>query len=889
MSDLLDRSLHGIAVYNPRLLSREELIGYFVARHVEHERIVEALRREAEAQPQHHLIVGARGMGKTTLLNRLRYSIEDDERLATRCFGLVFPEEQYNVVCLADFWLNCVDALADGLESAGRLELLEGLDEEIAGIQAIARSEDRGRRALELLCRLSDRLERRLVLLVDSVDLVLDRIEDEQWALREVLSSEPRIQLVGATSAPLESHYRHDKAFYDFFRVHHLEGLDDEETFTVLRRLAEATEHEGVLRLLDEDPARVRTVRLMAGGNPRTVVMLFGVLAQGTEGDVRTDIERLLDQCTPLYKHRLEVLPTQAQQVLDALAKHWHPATATEIATATHLKVNAVSTQLDRMAKDGTVEKVSLPDTKRQGFQIAERFFNIWCLMRASRRIRRRLVWLVEFLRLMFGAEELTARAQLHLVNREPSDRMRHAELGFAFADLVEHGPLRTALETQSVRTLCIDPGLRSQIGECFDLDGQDKTLSDRIERLLLLSEAREAIMNADIDIPNWTPEHFWSLLGGFPYLKAQEKHGIAMNLHSQTRADITRVMTVMQRHLTYLRGGFVPDEFEILTRAIRDGDIDIQAPTREDLEAAAVAMDEPALIPCALTLASIWGTPVDREWLTSETAHSQSLAPRVLGAECALQTGTPVDAFMAPLSTILEISTWGALGLTILGNILQDHFKAYDLAKHYYHRALASGHDYFAPWYNLGILHFRVNEYDAAEYAFRNSVALESDHTESWSYLAEILYKKNIDLLDAERAARAATGPTKKSRPYHTLLLATILAARGKWSEAERHMRECLREIENNPSSSWWAMILRFFAEAARQGLTTEARTFLSTIGTTGNWEPLDRALEIIEHGDTTVLARIAPEMREAVRLVLTKLWPHPFEDGAGWVWSPR
>ena len=72
---------------------------------------------------------------------------------------------------------------------------------------------------------------------------------------------------------------------------------------------AELTGHERVTRLLDHEPSRVRTVRLMAGGNPRTVVLLFSVLAQGTDGDVRADLERLLDLCTPLYKHRLEVLP----------------------------------------------------------------------------------------------------------------------------------------------------------------------------------------------------------------------------------------------------------------------------------------------------------------------------------------------------------------------------------------------------------------------------------------------------------------------------------------------------------------------------------------------------------------------------------------------------
>ncbi|MEX1362678.1 MAG: AAA family ATPase [Nannocystaceae bacterium] len=410
-----DPPLHGLAIYNPRLLSKDELIRTFVARHDELDRIVDALRREVDEQPQHHLVVGARGMGKTTLLNRLRYAIAEDDTLRERCLGLVFPEEQYNIGTLADFWLNCVDALADELESSGRLSLLEGLDEQVARIQGLTQALERRTQALTLLCELADRLERRLVLLVDNVDLVLDRLEDEQWTLREVLSEERRIQLVGATSAPLESYYRHDRAFYDFFRVHHLVGLTEEETFTVLRGLSQATGNAHVEALLDQDPGRIKTIRVMAGGNPRTVVMLFSLLASSSEGDVRADIERLLDLCTPLYKHRVEVLSTQAQRVLDALALHWSPATAAELAKAMHLKTNIVSTQLDRLVKDGIVEKVRLPDTKKHGFQIAERFFNIWCLMRASRRVRRRLVWLVEFLRLMLRPQP-------------PRDRTRYAD-----------------------------------------------------------------------------------------------------------------------------------------------------------------------------------------------------------------------------------------------------------------------------------------------------------------------------------------------------------------------------------------------------------------------------------------------------------------------------
>ena len=60
--------------------------------------------------------------------------------------------------------------------------------------------------------------------------------------------------------------------------------------------------------------------------------------------------------------------------------------------------MNLVSAQLNRLTQLGIVEKVKSGSGKRAAFQVSERFFNIWYLMRASQRAQHKLVWLVEFL-----------------------------------------------------------------------------------------------------------------------------------------------------------------------------------------------------------------------------------------------------------------------------------------------------------------------------------------------------------------------------------------------------------------------------------------------------------------------------------------------------------
>ena len=106
--------------YNPQLWSDDELRAIFVVRQPELAALLDAVRRTPpDSVPQHRLIIGQRGMGKTTLLRRLALAIRDDAGLSHDWLALTFPEEQYTVSTLTELWRNAVDALADALEDGG--------------------------------------------------------------------------------------------------------------------------------------------------------------------------------------------------------------------------------------------------------------------------------------------------------------------------------------------------------------------------------------------------------------------------------------------------------------------------------------------------------------------------------------------------------------------------------------------------------------------------------------------------------------------------------------------------------------------------------------------------------------------------------------------------
>lgn len=433
---MTDLPLHGIAVYNPDLWSKDELKRYFIARSGLLERILADLRRERPGSPpQHRLILGHRGMGKTTLLRRIGYAVEDDAELSQQWLPLTFPEEQYNIVHPADLWLNCLDAISDYMERTGNTTEADAID---TLVERIPRTDTK--QAQQALLDTAKRLNRRLLLLIDNIDLVLDRLRNKQWELRETLQSEPALMIIGASSRAVEASYKYDAAFYDFFRIDELKGLSEEEMRNTLLHLAKLNNAEQVINIIERDPARIKTLHTLTGGNPRTAVMLYGVLAQGFEGDVRSDLEGLLDKVTPLYKARFEELPEQAQQVVDALAIHWHPATANLLAGKLAWEVNTVSAQLNRLTNLGVIEKVKAYGSKRAAFQISERFFNIWYLMRASRRLRRKLVWLIHFCHLLFAARKKTAAtAEMAAINE---------------ASLPYHQTINSSLQSWSPDTL---------------------------------------------------------------------------------------------------------------------------------------------------------------------------------------------------------------------------------------------------------------------------------------------------------------------------------------------------------------------------------------------------------------------------------------------------
>ena len=270
-----------LTLYNPARMKDAEIVAAFVARKSMFERLIADIRAEKpNSRAQHHLIVGQRGMGKSTLLARLAAELRTDPELSKRLVPLVFAEEQYAVDRLSKFWLNCLDSLADAAERAGDTAASDRID---AVVRNLKRQSDGTAQRDEIPARCAEGVsggsgERRQTtrLLVDNLQLVFERIAKiEQHALRELIMQPGSPILIGASPSPPPESQDYGAAFYDHFKIHYLRALSADEMREVMLKLAEMADRTDVRDKVIAYPERLKTLRELTGGNPRTVVALF--------------------------------------------------------------------------------------------------------------------------------------------------------------------------------------------------------------------------------------------------------------------------------------------------------------------------------------------------------------------------------------------------------------------------------------------------------------------------------------------------------------------------------------------------------------------------------------------------------------------------------------
>jgi Tfp pilus assembly protein PilF len=850
--------LHRMAIFTPGRQTDDEIKASFIAREAVLERILDDIRTTRPGSiPQHHIIIGQRGMGKTTLLRRLHVALRE-KPLAQLFIPLGFPEEQYSVDRLSTVFLNCLDSLADTLEQEdGSPDLITKIDEAVERLRKDRADEEIvAQDAERTLLAFAAEIGRRPVLLVDNLGLIFERLKKpELHALRAFLMKGSAPIVIGASSQVLDQDYA--APFFDHFKPHHLSRLSFDEMREVLLRLAERTGNTDIPARLDQESGRLHALHALTGGNPRTTRILFDVFSHGFSQEAYQDLETLLDWMTPLYKARFEELSPQAQIVVSAIATMWEPVVISRICEETRLQPNQISPQLDRLKKADVIEEVTvdppdrtgpIPDQRtprdRTGYQISERFFNIWFLMRqATRRDKRNLIYLTRFIECLHstGEREQFAKELLDQPALNKSQKIYALALEQSLQDRHLKLRLHDHIESEFIKAQ------REKVEELEDILDLAEIPPHRWE----FAELRERLIQAVPKDSPIKPEEFADVILGAPRLVGKREEIAASTLTAdQVRTlveEAKKNIFIVEKNYGaeatrwlcgLLRTGIVLDiqNPEHLSSAILRADSDaklefcilvgIRAKILSQITDAAFEAIEEAKTPKGKSANAMqwheWATQCQLNYVRNDTALNayrtaieiDPTRPEIWSSYAMFLDVLGLHNDEAARAYEKAVSLEGVSAFTLLqyGAFLGDKLNSFQQAESMLQRAVQIAPEISWIWFQLGVIQFEhLGKFTEAERNYRSAIRIDPKNSHYWMFLGELLSRYSQRKHEAEAAMREALRIDPENELCLIRLALFMQTTLGTAVEVESLLRKA---VEINPQSELALSALAIFLE---------------------------------------------------------------------------
>ena len=386
-----------IRKFNPGTFqSDEEVIRQFVVRERELGIVLDVLRGNIETPScQHVLLVAPRGRGKTMLLARVAAGLRAENELSRKMLPVRFMEESHEVFDIADFWLETLFYLSKEMVRSDP-DLARVLQAVHADLTGQWRGEFLAERARAAVLDASDRLGRKLVLMIENMQTLLDDVgEDFGWQLRETLQTEPQIILLGTATSRFERLDDVREPFFGLFRMLDLKPLDA----VACRRLWQVVSGD------DVSERHIRPLQILTGGNPRLLVIVAEFTGHRSLRKLMEDLVALVDDHTEYFRGHLEALAPTERRVYLAAIDLWQPSSTSEIAARARMDVRSVSSLVGRLIDRGVV--MAQGTGRKRLYSAAERLYSIYYKVRRERGEAAIVHYLIRFMSVFYTKHEL--------------------------------------------------------------------------------------------------------------------------------------------------------------------------------------------------------------------------------------------------------------------------------------------------------------------------------------------------------------------------------------------------------------------------------------------------------------------------------------------------
>jgi tetratricopeptide (TPR) repeat protein len=521
------------------------------------------------------------------------------------------------------------------------------------------------------------------------------------------------------------------------------------------------------------------------------------------------DLIHLVDDHTEFFKSHLDNLPAIERKIYLALSEIWDAATAREVARAARIDVNKTSSLLNRLVARGAVIVVG-EGRRIKRYQVVERMYNIYHLMRRRGGQSNRVKAVVNFMVNFYGQEDLLNVTRLiveeachfdpelckdhyvfydailqkvksqelleKIISSTPQSFLESPNAPLLVSDLMKNRILAQDSLFEGLRGEKERNGGKEQIprerikrkdeDKIRELLDQAKTLSKQPDKL---SEAEQIYREAiELDPENTKS---WSGLGELLQKNKEraEEAEQAFRKAVEINANYDWGWVNLGFFLSEQMGRF--DGSEIAFRKAIEvnhnnewawiGLGQLLRKSKERLEEAEQAFRKATEVNANYD----WG------WVELGL-FLQNYVERYEEAEAAYRKAIEIN----PDQTL----PWGQLG-----ELLHEKVGRYEEAEAAYRKAIAIDPDYAWAWGQLGqLLHEKTDRYEEAEAAYRKAIAIDPDYAWAWGHLGRLLHERMSRYEEAEAAYRKAI----EIQPEVSLgwvLLGQLLFQSAKYHEA--------------------------------------------------------------------------------------------------------